>query len=103
MSIPPDDSLPRLLRAAARRDPSAEASPSPRLIRQVMADWRASAEGEPDPASALFAKWAVLSTSALAALLLLLNLSTLTSIQRANGWRAADLQLMDSALQMQIP
>jgi hypothetical protein len=98
-----DDQLNRLLRAGAKGDWSAEAKPPFGFASRVFAEWRASSDDGADRSCAILCKRAVLCSYGVAALVFLLNIQALESFRGLNAWHAADVRLIDSAMQLHIP
>jgi hypothetical protein len=101
-----DDQLNRLLRAGAKGekgDRCAEVIPPFGFASRVLAEWRASSAESADLSCAILCKRAVLCSYGVAALVFLLNIQALESFRGLNAWHAADVRLLDSAMQLHIP
>ena len=69
---------------------------------RVIAEWRGSNEDEQVSSSRICAR-ALLYSFGAALLSILLNIQPLESFRHLDAWHAADLRLIDSALQTQMP
>jgi len=98
-----DDQLNRLLRAGAKGERCADARPPFGFASRVFAEWRASSAAGADPSYAILCKRAVLCSYGVAVLVFLLNIQAVESFRGLNEWHAADLRLIDSAMQLHIP
>jgi len=96
-----DDQLDRLLRAGAKGDRPAYATAPLGFASRVFAQSRDSSGGGADISCAILCQRAVLCSYGLAALVFLWNVQALESFRYA--WHAADVRLIDSAMQLNIP
>ena len=98
-----DDQLKRLLRAGAKGDRCGEETPPFGFASRVLAEWRASKHESADPSFGTLCGRAVLCSFGVALLVVVLNIQALESFRGLNAWRAADVRLLDSAMQLHIP
>ena len=98
-----DDQLNRLLRAGAKGGRRSEETAPFGFASRVIAEWRASESEGADLSYGILCKRAVLCSYAVAFLVLVFNIQALESFRGLNAWRAADVRLLDSAMQLHIP
>jgi hypothetical protein len=91
-----DEQMNRLLRAGAKGERRADAGPPFGFASRVFA-------AGADPSYAILCKRAVLCSYGVALLVFLLNIQAVESFRGLNEWHAADLRLVDSAMQLHIP
>ena len=98
-----DNQLNRLFRAAAKSERRAGTALPFGLASRVLAARRIADDETADQSYAVLCRRAVLCSCGVALLFLLLNLQALESFARLNAWHGAEVRLIDSAIQMQIP
>ena len=98
-----DDQMNRLLRAAAKGERYNDVTPPFWFASRVLAEWRGSSADGAELSYAILCKRAVLCSYGVAALVFVLNIQALESFRGLNAWRAADVRLLDSAVQLHIP
>jgi hypothetical protein len=98
-----DDQLNRLLRAGAKVDSRNEATAPFGFASRVLAEWRSSKSETAELSYGILCKRAVLCSYAVAFLVFVLNIQALESFRGLNAWHAADVRLLDSAMQLHIP
>jgi hypothetical protein len=98
-----DDQLSRLLRAGAKGDRCGKETPPFGFTSRVIAEWRASKGEIADSSYGTLCGRAVLCSFGVALLVFVLNIQALESFRGLNAWRAADVRLLDSAMQLHIP
>ena len=98
-----DDQLKRLLKASAKGSREDEAGPPFGFASRVFAECRAGRADGADPSYAILCKRAVLCSYGVAVLVFLLNIQALEAFRGLNAWHAADLRLIDSAMQIYNP